>query len=53
MALAGAGVGLAFGPVGIHARFSQPPERVAVVEGLQLFVSCYFPTLTSPLTNQI
>ena len=42
MALAGVSVGLAFGPAGIHARFSQPKERVAVVEGLQLFVGHCF-----------
>ncbi|KZS91828.1 MFS general substrate transporter [Sistotremastrum niveocremeum HHB9708] len=37
MAMAGAGVGLTFGPIGIHARFSLPSNRVAVVEALNLF----------------
>lgn len=37
MAMAGAGAGLTFGPTSIQARCSQSPERVAAVEGLQLF----------------
>jgi len=37
LALAGAGTGLGFAPSGIHARFSQPPERISIVQGLQLF----------------
>ncbi|KZS91830.1 MFS general substrate transporter [Sistotremastrum niveocremeum HHB9708] len=37
MAMAGAGVGLTFGPVGIQARFSLPPSRTASVESLTLF----------------
>ncbi|TDL15813.1 MFS general substrate transporter [Rickenella mellea] len=37
MALAGVGVGMTFGPLAIHARFSQPSERVAIVVALNLF----------------
>lgn len=37
MVMAGIGVGLTFGPLSIHARFSQPSDRVAVVVALNLF----------------
>ncbi|KAL5488411.1 hypothetical protein ACEPAI_6529 [Sanghuangporus weigelae] len=37
MIMAGIGVGLTFGPLAIHARFSQPAERVAIVSALNLF----------------
>ncbi|KAL5530787.1 hypothetical protein ACEPAF_7045 [Sanghuangporus sanghuang] len=37
MVMAGIGVGLTFGPLAIHARFSQPTERVAIVSALNLF----------------
>jgi len=37
MVMAGVGTGMTFAPTGIHARFSQPANRVAVVESLQLF----------------
>ncbi|KAI0789133.1 major facilitator superfamily domain-containing protein [Abortiporus biennis] len=37
MAMAGVGVGLSMGPLAVHARFSQPEHRVAVVSGLSLF----------------
>ncbi|KAL5512252.1 hypothetical protein ACEPAG_3537 [Sanghuangporus baumii] len=37
MIMAGIGVGLTFGPIGIQARFSQPTERVAIVSALNLF----------------
>ncbi|KIJ28884.1 hypothetical protein M422DRAFT_189144 [Sphaerobolus stellatus SS14] len=37
LVLCGVGVGMTFGPLAIHARFSQPEERVAVVVGLNLF----------------
>lgn len=36
--MAGAGVGLSIGPLAVHARFSQPSERLAVVSCLSLFV---------------
>ena len=39
MVMAGVGVGMTFGPLAIHARFSQPEERVAIVVALNLFVS--------------
>ena len=39
MVMTGVGVGMTFGPLAIHARFSQPEERVAVVTALNLFVS--------------
>jgi hypothetical protein len=38
LAMAGTGVGMTFGPLSLHARFSQPEERVAVVVSLNLFV---------------
>ena len=38
MVMAGVGVGMTFGPLAIHARFSQPEERVAIVVALNLFV---------------
>lgn len=41
--MAGVGVGLTFGPLAIHARFSQPSERVAIVVALNLFVSIQLP----------
>ncbi|KAI0070022.1 MFS general substrate transporter [Panus rudis PR-1116 ss-1] len=37
MAMAGVGVGLGIGPLAVHARFSQPEERVAIVAALTLF----------------
>jgi len=37
MAMCGAGVGMGFGPLSIHARFSQPEDRVAVVVASNLF----------------
>ena len=37
MVVAGVGVGMTFGPLAIHARFSQPEARVAVVTALNLF----------------
>ncbi|KAK7692753.1 hypothetical protein QCA50_004386 [Cerrena zonata] len=37
MAMAGVGVGLGMGPLAVHARFSQPEERVAIVSALSLF----------------
>ncbi|KAI5119614.1 hypothetical protein M0805_007878 [Coniferiporia weirii] len=37
MVLSGVGVGATFGPLAIHARFSQPEGRVAVVTSLNLF----------------
>jgi len=37
MVLCGVGVGMTFGPLAIHARFSQPNDRVAIVVGLNLF----------------
>lgn len=37
MALAGVGIGAAFGPLSVHARFSQPEERVAIVTSLNIF----------------
>jgi len=42
MVVCGVGVGMTFGPLAIHARFSQPDDRIAVVIGLNLFVS-FFP----------
>jgi hypothetical protein len=41
MVMAGAGVGLTGGPLGIQARFAQGDHRVAAVTGLSLFV-CIF-----------
>lgn len=37
MVMCGVGVGMTFGPLAIHARFSQPEERVAIVVALNLF----------------
>lgn len=37
MAMCGAGVGMGFGPLSIHARFSQPEDRVAIVVASNLF----------------
>ncbi|KAH7927142.1 MFS general substrate transporter [Leucogyrophana mollusca] len=37
MVMAGAGVGLTAGPLAIHARFSQPTHRVAIVNAMTLF----------------
>ena len=37
MVMAGVGVGMTFGPLALHARFSQPEGRVAVVVSLNLF----------------
>ncbi|KAF7421272.1 hypothetical protein PC9H_011794 [Pleurotus ostreatus] len=37
MVLAGVGIGVAIGPLAIHARFSQPPERLAIVSAMLLF----------------
>ena len=37
--MAGVGVGMTFGPLAVHARFSQPSDRVAIVVALNLFVS--------------
>ncbi|KAH9858829.1 MFS general substrate transporter [Lenzites betulinus] len=37
MAMSGVGVGLCIGPLAVHARFSQPDSRVAVVSGITLF----------------
>ena len=37
MAMCGAGVGMGFGPISIHARFSQPEDRVAIVVASNLF----------------
>ena len=37
--MAGSGIGLSLSPAAIHARFSQPDNRVAVVTALLLFVS--------------
>ncbi len=37
MVLAGVGTGMTFGPLAIHARFSQPQSRVAVVVALAAF----------------
>lgn len=41
MAFSGVGVGLSLGPLAIHARFSQPESRVAIVSALSLFVSLF------------
>jgi len=38
--MAGAGVGMTFGPLAIQARFVQGDHRVAVVTGLSLFFRC-------------
>ncbi|KAI5119616.1 hypothetical protein M0805_007880 [Coniferiporia weirii] len=37
MILIGSGVGMTFGPLAIHVRFSQPNSRVAIVIALNLF----------------
>jgi len=37
MAMCGAGVGMTFGPLSIHARFLQPEDRVAIVVASNLF----------------
>ncbi|ESK97112.1 mfs multidrug transporter [Moniliophthora roreri MCA 2997] len=37
LAMAGVGCGLTIGSLNVHARFSQPPERVAIVSALILF----------------
>ena len=37
MAMCGAGVGMGFGPLAIHARFSQSEDRVAIVVASNLF----------------
>ncbi|KAF8178201.1 major facilitator superfamily domain-containing protein [Mycena galopus ATCC 62051] len=37
MAMAGAGVGMTFGPLGIQARFTQSEDKIAAVTGLTLF----------------
>ncbi|KAJ8084615.1 hypothetical protein PM082_003389 [Marasmius tenuissimus] len=37
LALSGVGVGMNIGTLNIHARFSQPEERVAIVSALMLF----------------
>jgi hypothetical protein len=37
MAMCGVGVGMGFGPLSVHARFSQPDDRVAVVVASNLF----------------
>jgi hypothetical protein len=50
MVMAGVGVGMTFGPLAIHARFSQPEERVAIVVALNLFVSTT-PPLCCPITK--
>lgn len=46
MAMAGVGVGMGIGPLAVHARFSQPEDRVAIVSALTLFVS----SITSPIS---
>jgi hypothetical protein len=38
MVMTGIGIGLTAGSLAVHARFSQPEERVAVVSALTLFV---------------
>ncbi len=54
MVLAGVGTGMTFGPLAIHARFSQPQSRVAVVVALQLFVSFTFHvSLSIPLNSSL
>jgi hypothetical protein len=37
MAMCGAGIGMGFGPLSIHARFSQAEDRVAIVVASNLF----------------
>ncbi|KAF8517756.1 major facilitator superfamily domain-containing protein [Hysterangium stoloniferum] len=37
LVLCGVGIGMTFGPLAIHARFSQPENRVAIIVGLNLF----------------
>ncbi len=37
MAMCGVGVGMGFAPLSIHARFSQPEDRVAIVVASNLF----------------
>lgn len=37
MAMCGVGVGMGFGPLSVHARFSQPEDRVAIVVASNLF----------------
>ena len=39
LVMCGVGIGLTIGPLVIHARFSQPDDRVAIVVALNLFVS--------------
>lgn len=41
LVVCGAGIGLTFGPLAIQAQFSQPDNRVAIVIGLNLFVSLF------------
>ncbi|PSR81138.1 hypothetical protein PHLCEN_2v6473 [Hermanssonia centrifuga] len=41
MAMAGVGTGLSIGPLAIHARFSQPEDRVAIVSALSLFFRAF------------
>lgn len=51
MAMAGVGVGLGIGPLAVHARFSQPEDRVAVVSALTLFVRPRVLRESSPFTH--
>jgi len=39
LVMCGIGIGLTFGPLVIHAQFSQPDDRIAIVVALNLFVS--------------
>ncbi|KAK7019671.1 hypothetical protein VNI00_018016 [Paramarasmius palmivorus] len=50
LAMAGVGCGLTLGSLNVHARFSQPSDRVAIVSALILFVRFLFPLphLTHP-----
>lgn len=41
LVMAGAGVGLSFAPAAVHARFSQPANRVAIVTAYQRFVRLF------------
>ncbi|KAL4262088.1 Major facilitator superfamily (MFS) profile domain-containing protein [Pleurotus pulmonarius] len=45
MVLAGVGIGVAIGPLAIHARFSQPAERLAIVSAMLLFFRSFGGTI--------
>lgn len=51
MAMAGVGTGLSIAPLAVHARFSQPAERNAIVSALTLFVCLYLDSVPPDSLN--